>query len=128
MQPRLTAMHSALRCARMQSATRQYLVTEATYFRHLVIFNNLFIRHAIASTLQQLLRCIDEGEMMFERTKLCGRVVLNNTSCFCFCVCCSASREAPRAYPPKPYSVLPWRLSAYTTSIAVTVLRRACSV
>lgn len=32
------------------------------------------------------------------------------------------------AYWPKPYSVRPWRLSAYTTSIAVTVLRFACSV
>ncbi len=30
--------------------------------------------------------------------------------------------------PPKPYRVRPWRLSAYTTSSAVTVLRRACSV
>ena len=31
-------------------------------------------------------------------------------------------------YPPNPYNVRPWRLSAYTTSIAVTVLRLACSV
>ena len=31
-------------------------------------------------------------------------------------------------YPPKPYRVLPWRFRAYTTSMAVTVLRRACSV
>lgn len=36
--------------------------------------------------------------------------------------------EASAIYPPNPYRVLPWRLSAYTTSMAVTVLRRACSV
>ena len=33
-----------------------------------------------------------------------------------------------RAHPPKPYRVRPCRLRAYTTSKAVTVLRRACSV
>ena len=29
---------------------------------------------------------------------------------------------------PNPYSVLPWRLRAYTTSVAMTVFRLACSV
>ena len=31
-------------------------------------------------------------------------------------------------YPPKPYRVRPCLLSAYTTSMAVTVFLRACSV
>ena len=37
-------------------------------------------------------------------------------------------QQQAAAYPPKPYRVRPWRLRAYTTSMAVTVLRRACSV
>ena len=57
-------------------------------------------------------------------------VVLNNTSFFLLVFVFAASWlcVTSHVYPPKPYSVLPWRLSAYTTSIAVTVLRRACSV
>jgi len=41
---------------------------------------------------------------------------------------CQSQKETRANYAPNPYRVRPCLLSAYTTSKAVTVLRRACSV
>jgi hypothetical protein len=60
------------------------------------------------------------------------RVVLKNTVWFglllWIVIALVDTTLGPGIYPPKPYRVRPCLLRACTTSRAVTVLRRACSV